>query len=104
MQTTPAPAGANGPATQPTGTLGCKSLLNYLLWATEEQQSAAQLLQLYLKRKPSSEREAILDGYAALKQRADEYTEQLRDCGGLLSYGCAPAVAAARRAQEARAT
>ena len=90
-----APAGSNV-----LGTLAKDYVPKYLLWATRDQQAADRLKQMFRKRKDGPERDAIWEGSWALQGKVEHYIECLRDRGGLLFFGQAPAIAAAHSVVE----
>jgi len=70
-------------------TINSRSVRLWLHSANGESTSAERLLAMWNRRKDGPEREALWNGFWALKVRADEAVEALRKCGGLLHFGCA---------------
>lgn len=72
----------------------------YLCVASDAAASSATLLTMYMRMTTYPNASAIWDGHYALKKEAERMTERLRDAGGLLFFGSAQALAAARAHQE----
>lgn len=96
QQHSPAPQ-ATTPAALPTGSIASSSISLYITLAAQESKSAETLYAMFVK---SCKRDKPLDvlhnGYWALKCRLEDRVEALRDCGGLLFFGSAAALDAAR--------
>uniref|UniRef100_A0A1A7GDR9 Uncharacterized protein n=1 Tax=biofilter metagenome TaxID=1070537 RepID=A0A1A7GDR9_9ZZZZ len=82
---------------KPLGTLSEEYVSKYLIWIAEDQQHARLLEQLHDKRKAGQHKDAIWAGCWVLKGQVERFIKELRDMGGLLYVGQAPAIEAARR-------
>jgi len=74
----------------------------FLETAPEKYAKAEVLKAKYLVLKDGTYREALGDGYCALKEDADDRLEHVIRCGALLHYGCPRALALARAARKLR--
>jgi hypothetical protein len=74
----------------------------FLETAPEKYAKANVLMAKYLSLKPGTYREALWDGWYALKEEADELLKHAISCGALLHYGCPRALAVAKAARKLR--
>lgn len=68
----------------------------WLLDQDEAHRNAMRLKAMSVRRKDGPDRDALWAGYWSLKTKADQITETLRDCGGLLFVGQPAAIKAAQ--------
>ena len=64
----------------------------YLLWIAECQRNGDLLHHLFLRRKDGPERDAIWEGYWALKAKCEDFVRKARDRGVLLHIGVSGAL------------
>lgn len=96
QETSIAHVGGSQAQPKPRGSLSRMGVAFWLLEQDEVHRNARRLKTMSLRRKDGPDRDALWAGYWSLRTKADQMTETLRDCGGLLFVGQLAAIKAAQ--------